>query len=872
MEAPVSFGGYIRRRRKALDQTQEELAHCVGCSIATIQKIERDERRPSRQIAELLANCLDIPEQDRSTFLKVARAERSVDHLASPLSHFQAQPVSAPPVPGTNLPTSFTPLIGREPELTELAQLLLQPACQLLSLLGPGGIGKTRLALEIAYRLYVHQPPIFQDGVFFVQLASIETADLIVPAIADALAFTFSGPGDPAIQLLNSLRGKKLFLLLDNMEHLIEGGELISEILQRSPGIKILVTSRERLNLHGEWIFEIQGLPVPPPDHYIGLDAYSSVALFVQAARRARSHFKLDENNREHVARICRSLDGMPLAIEMAAAWVRVLSTREIAQEIEANLDFLATPARNLPERHRSLRAVFDHSWKLLSEQEKRSLMQISVFSGDFHRDASVPVAGTDLAMLSALVDKSLLERAGDGRYRLHELIRQYAYSHLEGNPQKLAEARDLHTCYYLGTVQAAEQLIKSERQNEALTGLSIDMDDIRWAWDWAVQEHFLDELRHTSHPLMLFLELRNTFHEGEAFFRQAVDEFRALLASNRSDQASVEVLLGEMLSPLGWFCFRLGCVDEALELIREATGLLRTHNQPASLAINLWHYANVCWFAGHFDEAMQAIEEALAIQLNLGHSWGVANMTIYQGVIALELGDNDRAYDKLKQGLSLARACGDPRLISFAVIYLDRTPQARSRYSEMKPLFEEIMEYAIQTGNRYGKGVVLERMALAEQAAGDINRARQLLGESIQLFEEIEDLWSYSRVLTYLGHLALAVGDKEQASSVYTQAFRTAVNTHLYPNALDALAGLAAVKAGQEEFESALDLTFQILQHPSATQAARQRAEQLKREIEADKVFQSTNLPHDLFRVKSLDEILQEFTFQLSSIDETSS
>jgi transcriptional regulator with XRE-family HTH domain len=267
MEAPVSFGGYIRRRRKALDQTQEELARCVGCSIATIQKIERDERRPSRQIAELLANCLDIAEQDRSTFLKVARAERSVDHLASPLADIQAQPVAASPVVGTNLPTSFTPMIGREPELAELAQLLLQPSCQLLSLLGPGGIGKTRLALENAYRLYAHQPPIFPDGVFFVQLASIESADLVVPAIADALAFTFSGPGDPAIQLLNSLRRKKLFLLLDNMEHLIQGGELISEILLRSPNIKILVTSRERLNLHGEWVFEIQGLPVPPPDH-----------------------------------------------------------------------------------------------------------------------------------------------------------------------------------------------------------------------------------------------------------------------------------------------------------------------------------------------------------------------------------------------------------------------------------------------------------------------------------------------------------------------------------------------------------------------------------------------------------------------------
>jgi tetratricopeptide (TPR) repeat protein len=176
------------------------------------------------------------------------------------------------------------------------------------------------------------------------------------------------------------------------------------------------------------------------------------------------------------------------------------------------------------------------------------------------------------------------------------------------------------------------------------------------------------------------------------------------------------EILLGEMLSPLGWFSFRLSKVDEAFEYIQEANALLRKHNQAASLAINLWHYANVCWFAGQFDEASQAVAEALEIYRKLDHKWGIANMIIYQGVFALEQGDPEKAYQLLWEGLTQARICGDPRLISFAVIYLDRTPQAKMRYAEMKPLFEEILEYAVQTRNRYGKGVVLERMALAEQ------------------------------------------------------------------------------------------------------------------------------------------------------------
>jgi len=863
MEAPLSFGDYLRRRRKALDLTQDELARRVGCSIATIQKIEHDERRPSRQIAGLLAACLEIPPQDQPKFIRAARAERSIEHLPGTYSQTllgtASSPVSAPAsYPASNLPASFTPLVGREPELSELTRLLLQPGCRLLSLLGPGGIGKTRLALEIANRLFAQDLPLFADGVFYIPLAHIESSERIIPAIARALNFNFSGPGEPATQLFKVLRRKKMLLVLDNLEHLMSADELVAEILESSPGLKILLTSRERLNLHGECLFEIHGLPVPQLGSMDDIESYSSVALFLQAARRSLPGFKLDEGNREFISHICRSLDGMPLGIEMAASWVRVLSCREIEAEIKRDLDFLIAPGRNIPERHRSLRAVFDHSWRLLSPSEQDALKKMSVFSGDFSREAAEQVTGTGLAQLSALVDKSLVERSGEGRFRLHDLIRQYAATYLAQDPNVAAETRHQHAQHYLKRIYAAGPQIKSQLQNNAIVSLTADTENIRLAWDWAVQQGYMEELCQAGHPLMLYHELRNSFHDGRELFKQAVDKIRELLATCQAGNSRYEHTLADMLSSLGWFTFRLGQVDEAFELIRQANQLLRKSQQPASLALNLWHSATVCWFAGQFDEATQFVLEGLAIEREMGNAWAVANLTVNLGALAHEKGDYDQAYRLLTEGLALSRSCGDPRLISFAIIYLDRNPQIRGSYAEMKPLLVEVLDLAVQTGNRYGKGVALERLALAEQAAGDRQCARQLMQESIQLFTEIEDPWSLSRGLTLLGNLSCSGGDWQEAEQVFAEAFSTSMGAHLYPNALDALAGLAAARAGQGDLNSAQEMCRVVLQHPSATHDARLQAEQVLGEMEQAAGFSDGSL--DVHQPSnSLEHILAE-------------
>ena len=302
MEPVYSFGEWVRRRRETLALTRAELAQCAGCSISALRKIEGDERRPSRQLAELLAGCLEILPEERPMFLDAARGLHPVDRLGPPGATKFSSTSTSPPRASWNLPAPSTPMLGREAELETLARLLNAPECRLLSIVGPGGIGKTRLALEVACLQWEH----FADGVFLAYLAATSSPEFMVPAIARAVGLNFSSPADPRNQLIHFLRDKQLLLVLDNLEHLLEGVDLIVELLERAPGVKLLATSRERLELQGEWVFEVQGLPVPAEGAVEKLEEYSSVQLFVQKARQARIDFELSAENRAQVARIGR--------------------------------------------------------------------------------------------------------------------------------------------------------------------------------------------------------------------------------------------------------------------------------------------------------------------------------------------------------------------------------------------------------------------------------------------------------------------------------------------------------------------------------------------------------------------------------------
>jgi DNA-binding SARP family transcriptional activator len=307
--------------------------------------------------------------------------------------------------------TPLTPLIGRETELTQIADRLEQRDCRLLTLVGPGGVGKTRLALQAAADLVAS----FPDGAYFVPLVALSGAELLVPAIAGALGFTFSGPADPKAQLLAYLRTKDMLLVLDNFEHLLAGADVLSDLVQAAPQVVLLATSREPLNLRVEWLLDIAGLLVPERADDIGVEQSGAVQLFVQTARRMQAGFALSSATSPSVVRICQLVDGMPLAIELASASVRSRSCSEIAQGLEQSLEQLATTMRDVPARHRSMRAVFDHSWHLLSVAEQGVLRRLSVFRGGVDADAAAQVAGATPALLAALINKSLLRRNEPG-------------------------------------------------------------------------------------------------------------------------------------------------------------------------------------------------------------------------------------------------------------------------------------------------------------------------------------------------------------------------------------------------------------------------------------------------------------------------
>jgi predicted ATPase/DNA-binding SARP family transcriptional activator len=343
-----------------------------------------------------------------------------------------------------NLPLQPTPFIGRKRELQEIEALFSSGSCRLLTLVGPPGIGKTRLALQAAAQCLDY----FPDGVAFIPLAPVTSGDIMILAIADALRLSLRGREAPKVQLLTYLREKETLLVLDNLEHLIDEAGLLIELLASAPRVNILVTSHERLHLQWEWLRDVHGLDVPDSEQHQNMADYDAIALFLQCAQRISGYFSLVAAQAD-VVRICRLVAGMPLGIELAAAWVRVLPCSEIASGIEHSLDLLSTDLQNIPARHRSMRAAFDYSWRLLSEEERRIFSKLSVFIGGFDSEAAAQGMDVSLSLLAALVDKALLHRTVTGRYRIHEYLRQYAYEQLK-EAGELEVAHSCHVRYFL--------------------------------------------------------------------------------------------------------------------------------------------------------------------------------------------------------------------------------------------------------------------------------------------------------------------------------------------------------------------------------------------------------------------------------------
>jgi predicted ATPase/DNA-binding XRE family transcriptional regulator len=742
MNTNGSFGNWLRQRRKALDLTQADLAHQVGCAITTIRKIEADRRRPSRQISERMADVLAISEQDRSAFLNFARR---VTH-PEPALHNDLSALT----PTSNLPPQLTPFIGREAELAQITDRLNDPACRLLTLVGPGGIGKTRLALQAA----ADRVDAYADGVFFVSLTPVGTTTLISAAIASALQVSFYGPEDPDVQIVNYLRSKHVLLVLDNYEHLLGGIGLLADILANAPRVKLLVTSRERLNIQQEWALPVTGLPYPAQDANGSTGSYDAVDLFVQTARRIESGFVL-AGNEFAVADICRAVEGMPLGIELAATWLRAMPCDQIGGEIRHDLDFLTTPLRNVAERHRSLRAVFEHSWALLSEAEREVVMKLSVFRGGCDLEAAEQVAGASLRLLAGLIDKSLVRLNPAGRYEMHELLRQFAADKLLEAGQA-DENRYRHLQYYLNLAERLEGQFFGPQHVTALDRLEVEHDNCRAALDWAAQSGVAEIGLRLAGALGFFWEYR-------AYWTEGLDWLEMFLAAAPNAAASVraKALYSMMLinSHFHDAAYTRSLTIMISNLIDEVT----------DLNLKAWLIGSLGW-AGHPVKGVSEVylNEALAIFRQLGNQRGIYETLGSLGQRAFQLGDFATAGPLQEEAIRLARQSDDKQNLAGLIMLSGCKNWYEGKINQQtENLYHESLALFLELRDKLGIMMMLRSLGKFARLRGEDEQARVLFEKSLSLAQQSNDKGMIPQCLILLAELFSEYDEAERGAHI---------------------------------------------------------------------------------------------------------
>jgi predicted ATPase/DNA-binding SARP family transcriptional activator len=666
--------------------------------------------------------------------------------------------------PRHNLPEKLTPFFGREAEISKIEGWLSDPTTRLLTLVGPGGIGKSRLAIEAA-RKHLGK---LKTGVFHVSLEGMEKPDAIIQAVGKTLKLSFSQGPEVKVQLLELLQEKEILLVLDNIEHSFEGAPFIVEILENSPNIQVLVTSREKLTLQGEQVFEVQGLKLPSETVTENVREYSSVQLFLHGGQQVFSKINQKMDSLIEIANICRLVEGMPLAIELASAWTGVLPPNEIRVELERNLDFLTTEIQGLPDRHRSMRAVFDHSWSHLNQEEKGVLKKLSVFRGGFTKDAALSVTGTSYRILLNLINKSLVSRDGSDRFGLHELLRQYLDEKLDETPAEKDAARDAHRRYYTTFLHHLEERIAGGYEEEALR----ELENLRRSWQSAIDRHFLPEMRYADLSMVWLYEFQGWYQEGLDMYTQAVEELHNLEDDTASNISRTVLQIG-----VAWFNARLGNYEKAKELITESQSQL--------------------------------------LQLATMHT---LNLTNYR---TLWLGDilhwEYPRMERLLQG-SLDRVCDmGPSFVpaDFSTLNEDFT-KIRGHLEEERHIINEALEIYRQIDHPRGIAAVLELLGEIAQHIGDLPEAKSLYQESLLQYETIESQISVGDLLRRLGGISFEMGDYVEALTYFNQClekYKDSGSKHRVGLAYAKLANVYMEIRNFDEAKSMIIRSMQIFQ-----------------------------------------------------------
>jgi predicted ATPase/DNA-binding CsgD family transcriptional regulator/tetratricopeptide (TPR) repeat protein len=583
-------------------------------------------------------------------------------------------------IPEHNLPAQLTPFVGRQQELATLRELLADPAVRLITVVGPGGVGKTRLALEAASIQVRMFPEALQDGVFFVRLAEAEEVQDVTEALVQTLDLPrLQEEGEPARRLRHHLKDKQLLLLLDNVEHLT-GEELagwVTQLLRAAPGVRVLATSRRRLRVRGEQVFWVEGLQLPAageegPDQSVErlLEGSSALSLFVSIARQVQPEVALTGENIGPVVEICRLVEGMPLGIELAAGWMGLLEPGELLRELQRTPDILATQAGNVPSRQRSLRAVFNTSWRLLREPERDAMRALFIFRGGFTLVAAEEIAGVTLPLLLALVDKCWLKRGDEGRFSLHELLRQYGMEALAAEPERFAEIRRRHSRYYCGWLAARETEIVGTTQEAVLAEMEHDMGNILAACREAARAGESESLYPALNTLGRYYRWRGRYLTGDRVFRRLLEE----VESAGRPAGERQMLRARMLVWCMTLNGLMGRTGDGSAFAQEASGLVdqleeggqRLPFERMQIAIHSgYHHLHLTQDP---QKALHHLSAAHELAQGLESPWAVGMTLSGLSRVRRDLGDLEEADQLIAQSIALLEAGGAPPALAEAI------------------------------------------------------------------------------------------------------------------------------------------------------------------------------------------------------------
>lgn len=749
-----------------------------------------------------------------------------------------ARPLASPP------PAPPTPFVGRAKERAELAQWLAQPATRLITLFGPGGSGKTRLALAVAEQ----QRERFLHGSAYISLEALDAASNVIPTTCAALHFSFNRATDAVTQLGNFLREKELLLVLDNLEHVIDAANDLARLLQLAPNVKLLVTSRTRLALQAERVFELRGLAYQDGTGFQNLSHLESAQLFVERAQRVSSAFAWNETNAVAIARICRAVEGLPLAIELAASLTRSATVETIAAQLERDLTALDSDLRDVSERHRSVRAVFEQSWKALNERERAALQKLSVFRGGFDETAAREIGDADAATLGGLVDKALVYRASETRFDLHALVREFAREELlAANEESATRAR--HAKFFNEFVAARAAHIIGGTQAHTLDELRVEIENARLAWQWSLAQHDSAMLQRTAPVLYRFHEAQSLYQQAEMLLAPAaalsyIAQARlgaTLYSLNKLDDAQRELTLAlpraqdARNASESAFCFlQLGnvafdtsdftraaqhyetCLAHA-RAVNDFYLMTDANNNLALVAARRGDLVNARAFCGHAIDTATRIDETR----------GIAGARVNLALIEYSEGNFDAAREQLEAALPLFQTVNDQRGVNMTLANLGELAREQNDWARAEDLYRRALKSYQDIGQP-------EKIAQQFRNLGDVALQRAEFGEARRLFRDALAVYervgmryweAYTRIS--LGDVALEMREGTRAQREFEIALQIAQEIDATPRTLDAMLGLARVDELQNNFARAVERAAFVVAHSAADHHTRQRAQE---------------------------------------------